>query len=174
MPVFVAVGKEASYVSVNTFPPEPPDVFRLESEVPPPAVPLAPVAVTSTPLHAPLGPVLLCIELCAGSAGLSAELTGMDFEAVPVDYERNQQVVRAVTVKADLSSETGQTMIRQIMQSPRFHFLHAAPPCGTCSRARSIPIPLAQRLRGAPAPVPLRSDAFPAGLPDLSGFLFNV
>eukprot|EP00972_Heterocapsa_arctica_P056863 8392592-Heterocapsa_arctica.AAC.1 len=42
----------------------------------------------------------------------------------------------------------------------RLH-VHFAPPCGTCSRAREIPV------RGGSGPPPLRSAAHPAGLPSL-------
>jgi len=37
-------------------------------------------------------------------------------------------------------------------------------PCGTCSRAREIPI----TIRGSPGPKPLRSAEFPRGLPNLA------
>ena len=47
--------------------------------------------------------------------------------------------------------------------------MHGAPPCGTASRAREIKVPEHLRLRGAPAPVPLRSDRYPQGFPHLAG-----
>ena len=45
--------------------------------------------------------------------------------------------------------------------------IHFAPPCGTALRARNKPVPRKQRAQGAPQPPPLRSAAFPEGLPDL-------
>ena len=48
-------------------------------------------------------------------------------------------------------------------------YVHAAPPCGTSSRARNRRIPLQLRLQGIPDPQPLRSDLHPLGLPGLDG-----
>ena len=44
-----------------------------------------------------------------------------------------------------------------------------APPCGTASRAREIPLSWAMKMAGAPEPVQLRSEAFPSGIPGLKG-----
>ena len=48
-------------------------------------------------------------------------------------------------------------------------YVHAAPPCGTCSRAREKRIPFRLRKRGIPDPLPLRSLKHPNGLPNLRG-----
>eukprot|EP00974_Lingulodinium_polyedra_P107091 10367277-Lingulodinium_polyedra.AAC.1 len=42
-----------------------------------------------------------------------------------------------------------------------------APPCGTASRARGIPVAASARAQGVPAPPPLRSALHPLGLPGL-------
>ena len=44
-----------------------------------------------------------------------------------------------------------------------FWRVHLAPPCGTCSKARGIPMP-----DGSPGTQPVRSQEFLLGLPDLS------
>ena len=111
----------------------------------------------------------LALELCAGSAGLSAELAAIGFEVIAIDYERNRQEAKAATMKADLSTVAGQSLVMMAFDSDRVFYWHAAPPCGTCSKAREIPVSRAARLAGAPAPVPLRSDDHPEGLPDLTG-----
>ena len=41
--------------------------------------------------------------------------------------------------------------------------VHLAPPCGTCSKARGMPMP-----DGTPGPPPLRSLDFLLGVPDMS------
>ena len=43
-------------------------------------------------------------------------------------------------------------------------------PCGTGSRARDKPVAAALKKRGAPEPPPLRSAAFPLGIPGLSPY----
>ena len=44
-----------------------------------------------------------------------------------------------------------------------------APPCGTMSRAREIPLPQWLKDKGIPEPYPLRSTQHPQGLPGLDG-----
>ena len=46
-------------------------------------------------------------------------------------------------------------------------YIHAAPPCGPCSRARNRRIPFHLRSQGAPDPKPLRSERWPQGLQEL-------
>ena len=48
-------------------------------------------------------------------------------------------------------------------------YLHAAPPCGTASRAREKKISAKLKRKGIKEPQPLRSLDFPEGLPNLSG-----
>jgi hypothetical protein len=56
-----------------------------------------------------------------------------------------------------------------MLKELRILYVHAAPPCGTATKARVRPVPLALRRRGAPEPRPLRSSACPLGLPGLRG-----
>ena len=72
-------------------------------------------------------------------------------------------------VKFDLTDPAGQSSLRKLLQRERPSYGHAAPPCGTMSRARDNPIPLALQRLGAPSPPPLRSKAFRAGLPSKAG-----
>ena len=52
--------------------------------------------------------------------------------------------------------------MRRLLEHPLLCYAHFAPPCGTASRARSIPLGPTDH-----GPRPLRSEAFPAGLPHL-------
>ena len=99
------------------------------------------------------------LELCCGSANLSAALRDVGIEAVGVDYVRNASRPRAPCVQLDLTSLGGQSLLQQLLRSRRVQYVHCAPPCGTASRARERPN----------GPPPLRSDEFPHGLPTLGG-----
>ncbi len=68
----------------------------------------------------------------------------------------------------DLADDSSVDQLLSILEgSGLLTYFHAAPPCGTCSRARERKIPRRLRRRGAPEPVPLRSTRFPDGLPNL-------
>ena len=67
---------------------------------------------------------------------------------------------KAPIVKLDITDKGNQDMVRGWLQLPRCHMLHCSIPCGTASRAREI------RNGGPP---PLRSDAYPEGLPSFTG-----
>jgi hypothetical protein len=63
-------------------------------------------------------------------------------------------------VKLDLANWEETAVLLQPIELGLVEVLTAAPPCGTASRAREIPIP--------GGPKPLRSEEFPRGLPNLS------
>ena len=63
----------------------------------------------------------------------------------------------------DLTTPKGQTLLRKWLENPRVVGIFIAPPCGTASRARKIKLK-----RKHEGPPPLRSDAFPNGLHNLS------
>ena len=105
------------------------------------------------------------LELCCGSANLSAALRLHHVNAIGVDYGRNPQTPKAPTIQADISSPQGQKIVDQAEEDMHADIVHAAPPCGTASKARDKPIPLRFRLKGAPCPRPLRSPDFPRGIP---------
>lgn len=56
-----------------------------------------------------------------------------------------------------------------LLKSGMVMYLHAAPPCGTASKAREKKISSRLKKKGVPEPRPLRSTAFPEGLPSLTG-----
>lgn len=113
---------------------------------------------------------LVTLELCCGSAGLTAHLRRKDFDAVAVDHKHNRHRPKAPVVNLDLTSQTGQEIVMRVIRSGKLFLLTAAPPCGTATAARDKPVPLSLQRKGAPNPPPLRSKEFPKGLPGLSGF----
>ena len=107
------------------------------------------------------------IELCCGSAGLTAELIEQGWEGIGVDY-RNRRTPKAPTLSIDLTTGAGLQQLLRILDDVCVVYVHFGLPCGTFSRAREIAVP--QRLldAGAFAPEPLRSEDHPEGLPGWS------
>ena len=69
---------------------------------------------------------------------------------------------------ADLSTKEGQDLTKLWLGNPLLAAVYAAPVCGTCSRAREIPVRDANGII-IPGPKPVRDALFPDGLPTLSG-----
>ena len=72
-------------------------------------------------------------------------------------------------MELDLSTTAGQFEVDKLFAEHNPVIVHAGPPCGTASRARERPIPASLLEQGAPFPRPLRTDAWPRGIPSLSG-----
>ena len=109
----------------------------------------------------------MALELFCGSAGLSLELARLGWTAVAVN-EVESVVSRLVShVVADLRLASVQKDLLNLVLHPDLCYVHFAPPCGTASRARDRPVRKALRDKGFPEVPPLRSSAFPLGLPTL-------
>ena len=82
-------------------------------------------------------PVVL--ELCAGSARLSAALaTATDgFTSNAVDYEGNRHKSWHHVIDLVLRLSLPWELLRRIVLTHNVIFVHIAPPCGTSSRARA-------------------------------------
>ena len=106
----------------------------------------------------------LVVELCAGTARVTASLIELGFEAIAVDHKRAQGA-SAPTMIADLTSSEGSSLVTSWLQLPECIGFFAAPPCGTCSRAREI--------TSVPGPPPLRTDEEPDGVSSLQGVSFE-
>ena len=102
---------------------------------------------------------LLVIELFAGCALLSACCKQRGFEVLPVDSIHNKAKPTVHVTTLDLRQKHSWDIIRQVIQARQVAHVHAAPPCGTASRAHELP--------GGPAPV--RSPEEPLGLSTLQG-----
>lgn len=112
----------------------------------------------------------LCIELCAGCARLSSSLAAQGFKTMAVDHAANKHAACHPIVTLDLASEEEVKFLMSLLTQPNLViYIHAAPPCGTCSRAREKKIAKRFLKMGLKEPQPLRSAHFPHGLPGLRG-----
>ena len=88
--------------------------------------------------------------------------------AFGTDHVRHKQSM-AQLVLSDLTTKAGVELLMQWLPNPNVIGIFLAPPCGTASRARAIPMKR-KRPGDPPAPKPLRSDAFPKEIPGMSFF----
>lgn len=109
----------------------------------------------------------LFVEIFAGRASFSRAVAQAGFEVVSVDHEVDSPFRPIVSL--DLTTESGQKILWQILASDRLVAAHLGLPRGTASKARDRPIPQEFRRRGVPSPAPLRSAEYPFGLPRISG-----
>lgn len=109
------------------------------------------------------GRQMVFIELCAGSAVLSAAAQRHGYRVLPVDCKRNRHKPRCRIISLDLAEDHAWEVLEYIVSTCDVAAVHLAPPCGTCSKARGIPMP-----DGTPGPQPLRSDDYLLGVPDMS------
>ena len=108
------------------------------------------------------------VELCCGSAVLSASAAAAGLRAFPVDHTSNKFTLFLAPLNVDLGSPEGRTWATALISLVRPVWLHVGMPCGTGSRARDRPVPRRLLAEGAPAPRPLRSALHPLGLPGLT------
>ena len=120
-------------------------------------VPVAQDKTVSATTHASQTPKPVFIELCAGSALLSATARERGYSIMPIDWTCNKHRSFAHVVQLDLGKASTWSFVERIIECRRVIWVHVAPPCGTASRARGIG-------RG---PKPLRSLLHPWGLPNL-------
>ena len=95
----------------------------------------------------------LFIETC-GCALLSAAKMG--FDVLPIDFQGNKHRSFVHVVELDLRRRSTWDFMEYLIVTRQPFNFHGAPPCGTASRARDIPL-LDEQL-GSP---PLRSGEFP-------------
>ena len=100
------------------------------------------------------------LELFCGSAGLSAAVRKLGFQVLGVDHKPSAKQTNAPFVSLDLRDSEQQDRIW--MELRRSHAVWLAPPCGTSSAARSIPLG-----KSGAGPTPMRSVSCPDGLPSL-------
>ena len=99
------------------------------------------------------------IEIFSGTATLCsvAKQFGMT-NSLALDKIRKRGSKTTIFV-FDITKPESRELLMHWLDSPLLAWVHLAPVCGTCSKAREIP-------NGGPPP--LRSEAFPMGLPGLS------
>ena len=106
------------------------------------------------------------VEIFAGSATLTCTAKKLGMYTLAIDYAKNKHKPKAQVFRFDLGLAGMAVklikMIRDMLVNCHQVLIVFAPPSGTGSRAREI------KIRGRPdAPKPLRSERFPAGLPNL-------
>jgi len=112
---------------------------------------------------------LFLLDLFCGTAGVAAAFRAMGGESLGIDHIINKRRVKGPVAKVDLSKRDGQSTVLQWIEAGKVDAVMLAPPCGTASRAREIPVPQRHRLRKGMQPAPLRSEAEPMGLSTLRG-----
>ena len=65
----------------------------------------------------------------------------------------------------DLTTQSAQGILMEILSSKRLAAIHFGLPCGTASKARDRPICQELQRQGVPSPAPLRSPEYPLGIP---------
>ena len=85
------------------------------------------------------------------------------FRVLPVDWLQNDHKAKVPFVTLDLADESQCAILRELITAGDVQVIWAGVPCGTCSRAREIPLSSSRH-----GPKPLRSAEHPRGLPNLS------
>ena len=108
------------------------------------------------------------LDIFCGTAGVAAALKRYGAEALGVDHVIDKRRMKGPAVKLDLTLPSSQKLVFDEIKSGRVKGVMLAPPCGTSSKARNIPIKGHKgKLRRGPPP--LRSEHYPQGLPGLRG-----
>ena len=112
---------------------------------------------------------LLIIEVFAGTARLSITAREAGFRSLSVDKTCDRCTGAHIAI-FDLTKRDDVESLKQIIFEERFNivWIHFAPACGTCSRAREKQLHSLEA-RGISVPKPLRSDDEPLGFHWLSG-----
>ena len=105
------------------------------------------------------------VEACAGSATLSFSIQRRGFEVYPIDHVRNRHQTQCRVLQLDLTLSSTWELLRRITDDYFCAGFHFGVPCGTCSRARGIPLSDGSESEGPP---PLRDQDHVLGLPNLS------
>ena len=108
------------------------------------------------------------LDIFCGTAGVTSALKRYGAEAMGIAHVIDKRRMKGPAVKLDLTLPSSQNLVFEELRNGKVEGVMLAPPCGTSSKARNIP------LRGAggrrkQGPPPLRSETFPEGLPNLQG-----
>ena len=80
------------------------------------------------------------LELCAGSASLSAAVRSLGVEVMAFDHESNRHETKCKVISLDLSLPHAYDRLTELVNTCSILGVHMGPPCGTCSKARGIPM----------------------------------
>ena len=109
-------------------------------------------------------------ELFAGSARVTAAIRNLGWSYAQVVDHQCKSNAAANILLTDLSTTEGRTLLRFWLTCPYLVGVFMAPPCGTASLARLLPV-FDDEGNQLPAPPPLRSDRHPDGFPWLQGLV---
>ena len=109
-------------------------------------------------------------ELCCGCARYSFHLQLAGAKIMPIDKATNPHETHVPVITLDLANPADQALLMTKARAHEFDYVHAAPPCGTSTRARDKRVPLWLQRLGAPDPKPLRSTLEPEGVQGLTPF----
>ena len=107
------------------------------------------------------------LDIFSGTAGVTAAFIQLGGEALGLDHVVDKKRMRGPTSKVDLCKKDNQDLVVQWLEEGKVDGVILAPPCGTSSRAREIPVFASGKRRSTPQP--LRSQRHPNGLPSLRG-----
>ena len=91
------------------------------------------------------------LELCCGTAGLSASFKRLGFDTIAVD-KHVPKAPKASITKLDLTEFSTQQLVLEWIRMPQVKAVFIAPPCRTASKARTIHLDDVENL-----PQPLRT-----------------
>ena len=111
----------------------------------------------------------LIIEVFSGTAGLTAELKRLGMTQC-FGVDAHVKHAKAHVVRLDLTVESNIDIFFSWLENPLVVGLWFAPPCGTASAARNIPIRMPD---GRAPPKVLRTKSHPNGVPYLTGSDFD-
>ena len=107
---------------------------------------------------------LVILELCCGTAGVTAAFRKAGLSGCVAVDKIKQRNAKASVIQLDLTCEADQRLVLQWIMHDSVVGVFCAPPCGTASAARQIDLPNEPN-----APQPLRSVLEPDGFAYLSG-----
>ena len=111
----------------------------------------------------------IMVELFCGTAGCREILRKHRLESNRDRQGKLHHLPRTQILSGDLTNSDLQRELLRLAEHPDLKYIHAAPPCGTSSRARDRPMPKHYRDAGLPDEKPACSELHPRGLPELEG-----
>ena len=107
------------------------------------------------------------LDIFSGTAGVAASFIQLGGDALGMDHMVDKKRMRGPIAKTDLCKKETQDQVISWLEQGKVDGVMLAPPCGTSSRAREIPVFESGRKRAAPRP--LRNKRWPNGIPSLRG-----
>ena len=107
------------------------------------------------------------LDIFSGTAGVAASFIQLGGDALGMDHMVDKKRMRGPIAKTELCKKETQDQVISWLEQGKVDGVMLAPPCGTSSRAREIPVFESGRKRAAPRP--LRNKRWPNGIPSLRG-----